>query len=97
MRVLRLAPLPVYQRPPMLFTPDEKPTLLYLRREYNKVHNTHLTSQQVAEEAGVPLWVYFQAEIGCLVSREDAARILPALSRLIDRLLTIDDVYMSLR
>ncbi len=97
MHATRLEPIPPHQRIPLQITPNDRPTLLFLRRGYNRVYNCHLTSRQVADAAGVPLWVYFQAEIGCPVSREDAEKILPTLSRLIGLLLTLDDVYLPLR
>ncbi len=97
MHAIRFHPLPVYQHLPMQLTPDGKPTLLFLRRDYNRRADTHLTSQQVADAAGVPLWSYFQAEIGCPTHPQDAARILPTLSRLIGLPLTLNDVYLPLK
>jgi hypothetical protein len=47
------------------------------------VRQSHgLTAQRIAEMAGVPLRVEYLMEIGCPVSRDDARKVLLALSSL---------------
>jgi hypothetical protein len=75
----------------------EKPTLMQLRKEYNKDRTDILTSKQLAKDAGVPLADEFQMEIGGWVSRENAIKILRAFSIKVGKQYTLNDVAFRLK
>jgi len=50
-----------------------------------------LTTQEVADLAGVPLRVAYLMEIGGMTDREDVQKILHALSSLTQRTYVVDD------
>ncbi len=75
----------------------DKPTLLALRRRLNQGRSPRLSAQQIAVTAGVPLTIFFQAEIGFPISVEDARKILPAFCQLSGIALTLSDVSMQVR
>lgn len=64
------------------------PTLMQVRREHD------LTSQQLAQAAGVPLFVEYRAEIGAAVTGEEAEKLLRALSRLTGQHYTQEQVHL---
>lgn len=68
-----------------------KPTLQKLRRHYA------IPARALALLAGVPQRVVYLAEIGAVVSRDEAARVLYAISRLLGRPITFREVYMNVR
>ncbi len=57
----------------------------------------HLTSQQVAEAAGLPLRVEYLCEIGAYVEEEDVHKILTALARLTGCLYSQEDLQIQTR
>jgi hypothetical protein len=65
---------------------EKTPTMRDIRRQYG------LTSRAVAEAAGVDLQIEYLMEIGGLVSNDNIARVLEALSRLTGEYYTIDNV-----
>jgi DNA-binding XRE family transcriptional regulator len=67
-------------------TTKNLPTLQQIRREYN------ITSRAVAEEAGVEFRTEYLLEIGAAVKREDALKILSALSTLTGQRCALDTV-----
>ena len=69
----------------------EKPTLMQVRREKG------LQSSTLANAAGVPLRIEYQAEIGALVSVEAAGRILHALSFLTGETYTLNNVAIQVK
>ena len=62
------------------------PTLQQIRREHN------ITSRAVAEEAGVDFRTEYRLEIGAAVERDDALKILHALSTLTGERYAVDTV-----
>jgi hypothetical protein len=56
---------------------------MFIRRKHN------LTSQQLANEAGLPLRTEYQAEIGVAISEQEANWLISALSRLTGQAHTI--------
>ena len=68
-----------------------KPTLRDLRAR------SALSAAELARAAGVPLRVVYLAEIGGVVSQDEAARVLLAFSCLLGRPVTFRDVYMNVR
>ncbi|HTI14807.1 MAG TPA: hypothetical protein VL461_09590 [Dictyobacter sp.] len=68
---------------------ERKPTLLQLRRFYN------ITSAQLAQAAGVPLYQSYTVEVGGYTSRHIAERVLHAFSWLVKRRVTLNDVHIS--
>ncbi len=56
----------------------QKATIKDIRQRYN------LTAERIAQVAGVPLRVEYLMEIGCPVSKDDARKVLLALSSLTD-------------
>jgi hypothetical protein len=62
------------------------PTLQQIRREHN------ITSRAVAEEAGVDFRTEYLMEIGAAVTRDDALKILSALSTLTGECYAVDTV-----
>ena len=73
-----------------------KPKLMELRRSYNQGRSTHLTSEKVAEVAGVPLWREYQIELGAPVPVEDAKKVLMAFSQLTGVRYNLSDVNLRL-
>lgn len=73
------------------------PTLMQLRKEYNKNRTDILTSKQLAKSAGVSLADEFQMEIGGWVSKEDAIKILKAFSIKVGQQYTIHDVSFHMK
>ncbi len=69
----------------------ERPSFLWLRREYG------LTSEQVAQEAKLPLADEYQAEIGCEVTPDIAERVRAAFSRLTRKTWTMQETAIILR
>ena len=69
----------------------ERPCFLWLRREYG------LTSEQVAQEAGLPLADEYQAEIGCGVAPETAERVRAAFSRLTGKAWAMQETAIHIR
>jgi len=55
-----------------------------------------LTAQRIAEMAGVPLRVEYLMEIGCPVSKDDARKVLLALSSLTGDKSTLANVSIKL-
>ena len=74
-----------------------KPSLMDLRRDYNRDKKTPLTSEMVADTAGVPLWLEYQVEIRAPVTRKDAEKILAAFSKLVDHTYAVEDVEVRLK
>jgi hypothetical protein len=68
-----------------------KPTLQKLRRHHK------IPVRALALLAGVPQRVVYLAEIGAVVSRDEAARILHAISHLLGRPVTFHEVYINVR
>jgi hypothetical protein len=68
-----------------------KPTLMQVRRDKG------LQSSQLASAANLPLRIEYQAEIGVLVDKEIAERILYALSCLTDEKYTLDNVVINIK
>jgi hypothetical protein len=66
------------------------------RRTYNSDNKTLLTSEQVAEAAGVPLWREYQVEIGVPVPPEDAQKVVAAFSKLTKQVCTVEDVSVRM-
>ncbi len=56
----------------------QKATIKDIRQRHN------LTAERIAQVAGVPLRVEYLMEIGCPVSKDDARKVLLALSSLTD-------------
>ncbi len=76
----------------MMNTPaKDLPRLMQLR------HDHGLTSQELAQAAGVSLREEYLMEIGAVVNREDALKILQALSTLCGQPYTLNDVDVTLR
>ena len=69
----------------------ERPRFLVLRQ------NSGLTSQQVAQEAGLPLSDEYRAEIGCVVEADVAERVRAAFSRLTGQRWTLTELAIALR
>jgi hypothetical protein len=69
----------------------EKPTLLQVRRDKG------LQSKVLADAAGVPLRIEYQAEIGAFVSRDEAERLLHALSSLTGERYTLENVALYVK
>lgn len=67
----------------------KKPTLLSLRQK------TDMTTQQLAQYAGVSLTEAYVVEIGGFVDRETARRVVIAFSRLSGTRYTIDDIRLQ--
>ncbi len=74
-----------------------KPTLMQLRKEYNRNRAEMLTSKQLAEAAGVPLVDEFQMEIGGWVSKDCAVKILEAFSFKTGLRYTLNEVQFHLK
>ena len=70
----------------MNHTTRNLPTLQQIRREHN------ITSRAVAEEAGVDFRTEYLLEIGAAVTRDDALKILSALSTLTGQRYAVDTV-----
>jgi hypothetical protein len=68
-----------------------KPTLQKLRRHHA------IPVRALALLAGVPQRVVYLAEIGAVVSRDEAARVLHAISHLLGRPVTFHEVYINVR
>lgn len=68
-----------------------KPTLQKLRRHHA------IPVRALALLAGVPQRVVYLAEIGAVVSRDEAVRVLRAISHLLGRPVTFREVYMNVR
>ena len=68
-----------------------KPTLQRLRKHHA------IPAHILALLAGVPQRVVYLAEIGAVVSRDEAAGVLRAISRLLGRPVTFREVYMNVR
>lgn len=60
-------------------------------------NNHNLTAQRVAEMASVPLRVEYLMEIGCPVSKEDADKVMKALSTLTGDRFTLLDVTIKVK
>ena len=73
-----------------------KPKLMELRRTYNHDNKTLITSEQLAEAAGVPLWREYQVEIGAPVPQEDAQKVVAAFSQLTKQICTVEDVSVRM-
>ena len=58
--------------------PGQGATIKQTRQQYG------LTTQQIAEMAGVPLRVVYLIEIDCPVSKDDVIKVMQALSILTD-------------
>jgi hypothetical protein len=69
----------------------DKLTLMQIRREKG------LQSSTLADAAGVPLRVEYQAEIGVFVNADEAERLLRALSSLTGELYTLENVAISIK
>jgi hypothetical protein len=70
----------------MNHTTRNLPTLQQIRREHN------ITSRVIAEEAGVDFRTEYLLEIGAAVERDDALKILSALSTLTGERCAVDTV-----
>ncbi len=69
----------------------ERPLFLVLRR------NSGLTSQQVAQEAGLSLADEYRAEIGSAIEAHLAERIVAAFSRLTGKTWSVAEMAISIR
>jgi hypothetical protein len=69
----------------------EKPTLMQIRRDHG------LQSSKLANVAGVPLRIEYQAEIGALIYRNDAEKILHALSSLTGMQYGLENVSIQVK
>lgn len=67
----------------------KKPTLLSLRQK------TDMTTQQLAQHAGVSLTEAYVVEIGGFVDQETARRVVVAFSQLSGMHCTIDDIRLQ--
>jgi hypothetical protein len=76
---------------------EEKPTFMQLRRSYNQHTDSPLTSQQLAEAAGIPLTDVYQMEIGGWVSKQDAIKILEAFFSKTGKRYTLNDINVRLK
>lgn len=70
---------------------SERSRFLALRREHG------LTSQQVAQEADLPLSDEYKAEIGCIVEADVAERIRAAFSRLTGQTWSLAETAIATR
>ena len=66
-----------------------KPTLLSLR------HQTKITTQDIAQEAGVSISEAYVVEIGGFADREVAEKVIRAFSRLSGTEYTLDDIRLQ--
>jgi hypothetical protein len=69
----------------------EKPTLMQVRRDHN------LQSSELADVAGVPLRIEYQAEIGALIDINDAEKLLRALYSLTGKRYALDNVSIQVK
>lgn len=69
----------------------ERPRFLTVRRLWG------LTSEQVAQEAGLTLTEEYRAEIGGTVEPEVAERLLTAFARLTGRKWTLEEIAINRR
>jgi hypothetical protein len=67
------------------------------RRFLMRRRESGLTSEQVAEAAGLALAEEYRAEIGCVVESEVATRLLAAFSRLTGRNWTMEEAAINTR
>ncbi len=68
------------------------------RRSLKELRCQHdISSQVVAEQAGVPLREEYLLEIGVPVERQTALKILNAFSRLVNQTYTLDDIWVSIK
>lgn len=70
---------------------EQKETIKQIRQRYD------LTAQRVAEMASVPLRVEYVMEIGCPVSKEDAEKVMQALSALTGDRFTLLNVIINVK
>ena len=75
----------------------EKPTLMQLRRSYNRNADTPITSQQLAEAAQVSLSDEFLVELGRPVDAIVVNRVINAFSALTGHRYTFTDIEVSLK
>jgi hypothetical protein len=66
-----------------------KPTVMEIRQAHQ------LTSQQVADEAGVPLRVAYLLEIGGLVHKREAGKVIAALATLTGEPYTVESFDLT--
>jgi hypothetical protein len=69
----------------------EKSTLMQIRRDHG------LQSSELANVAGVPLRIEYQAEIGALIDRNEAEKILHALSSLTGTRYSLENVSIEVK
>jgi len=63
-----------------------------------KIRQAHgLTTRGLADEAGVPLRVAYLAEIGGNIDKEDAHKLLNALSRMTGKFYTLEMLGLNLK
>lgn len=77
--------------------PEEKPTLMQLRRTFNAASGRMITSTQLAKAAIVPLADEFQMELGRPVSKEVAERVIHAFSVAAGHYYTLADITVTLK
>ncbi|HLZ62214.1 MAG TPA: hypothetical protein VKR06_35155 [Ktedonosporobacter sp.] len=65
--------------------------LMKIRQEH------HLTTAELAQEAGVPLRVAYLCEIGGWVDEEEARKVVNALSRLTEKFYTLEMLGLNLK
>jgi len=66
-------------------------TLMRIRQSH------HLTSDELAQAAGVPFHIEYRAEIGVCVEQADTDKLLRALSEKTGQHYTLDNVKINLR
>jgi hypothetical protein len=76
---------------------SEKPTLLQLRRDYNKHTDTPITSKQIAEKAAVSQADEFLMELGCPVNAAIANRVINAFNTITGKQYTFNEMKVSLK
>ena len=76
---------------------EEKRTLMKLRRDYNERAEIPITSQRLAEVAGVALADEFLMELGRPVSAEVARRVIKTFNALTGQHYTFADIEVSLK
>jgi len=66
---------------------ERKPTLLSIRQQH-----THITTEQLAEEAGMSLGQTYTVEIGGFTTKDTAVQVLAAFRRLSGKAYTLDEI-----
>ncbi len=70
---------------------ERKPTLLSIKQRTQR----HITTEQLAKEAGVTLGQAYTVEIGGFVARDIAERVIAAFTKLTGMHYTLDDIRLQ--